>query len=248
VTVRVLETTDGRVDTDAFADAVEDARLACFSSTTWTHGTQLPVRELAEIASDAGTFTLVDAVQTPGQRAMDVSEWGVDAVAAAGHKWVLGPWGTGFLYVDEAIVSELEPRAVGYRSVTSPGTPHLEYEDSAARFEIGTTSPAPHVGLAEAMDAIEEVGLDRIESRIEALTDRLKDGIDDDRLLSPRSYESGLVTVAVDDPETTVADMAERGIVVRSLPSPDAVRVSVHAVSTAAEIDSVVEAIGENDD
>ena len=62
VEVRVVGTRDGRVDKDAFADAVRDAKLVCFSAITWTHGTQLPVRELVEIANDAGAFTLVDAV------------------------------------------------------------------------------------------------------------------------------------------------------------------------------------------
>ncbi|WP_048077832.1 aminotransferase class V-fold PLP-dependent enzyme, partial [Halorubrum sp. AJ67] len=71
VEVRVLETEDGRVDRDEYAEAVADARLVCFSAITWTHGTRLPVRELVEIADDAGAFTLVDAVQSPGQVPMD---------------------------------------------------------------------------------------------------------------------------------------------------------------------------------
>ncbi len=245
VEVRVVETNGGRVDPDAFADAVSDATLACFSALTWTHGTALPVRELAEIAADAGAFTLVDAVQLPGQRPMDVTEWGVDAVAAAGHKWLLGPWGSGFLYVNRDSAAELRPRATGYRSVTSPASLEIEYRAGAMRFEVGSTSPVPHVGLVEAIEAIDDVGVETIEGRIEALTDRLKRGIDDERLLSPREFESGLVSVAVDDPDAAVDRLAERGVVVRSLPEPEAIRVSVHGVSTEAEIDAVVSGLNE---
>jgi selenocysteine lyase/cysteine desulfurase len=244
IDVRVVETTEGRIDTDAFADAVADAKLACFSAITWTHGTRLPVRELAEIAADADTFTLVDAVQTPGQRAIDVSEWGADAVVAAGHKWLLGPWGAGFLYLDRDRAAELVPRSVGYRSVTSRD-PDIEFKPGAPRLEIGSTSPAPHVGLVEAMNAIEEVGIDRIERRIESLTDRLKDGIDDDRLVSPREYHSGLVSIDVEEPSAVVDRLAERDVVVRSLPSPDVVRVSVHGISTESEIDAVLDVVGD---
>lgn len=244
VEVRVVETEDGQIDVDAFADAVSDARLACFSAITWTHGTRLPVSELVEIANDAGAFTLVDAVQTPGQRAMDVTDWGADAVAAAGHKWLLGPWGAGFLYVDADTASALVPGSIGYRSVTSPTAAEIEYKDGAARFEVGSTTPTAHVGLAEAIDTIDEVGLATIEARIESLTNRLKEGIDEERLLSPTEFESGLVTVAVDDPEATVERMAQQDIVVRSLPFPEAVRVSVHAVSTEQEVDQVVDAFG----
>jgi len=243
VEVRVVETTDGRVNRDAYTEAVADARLVCFSAVTWTHGTQLPVSELVDIAAEAGAFTLVDAVQVPGQLPMDVHEWGADAVAAAGHKWLLGPWGAGFLYVDRAVADTMVPGAVGYRSVTEPTAAELSYEPGAKRFEIGTTSPGPHAGLIEAIDAIESVGVEAIADRIATLTDRLKAGIDDEALLSPQAHESGLVSIAVDDPEATVERLDDDGIVIRSLPHPDAIRVSVHAVSTAAEIDSVLAAL-----
>jgi len=245
VEVRVVETEHGRIDREAYADAVADARLVCFSAITWTHGTRLPVAELVEIADDAGAFTLVDAVQSPGQVAMDVDDWGADAVAAAGHKWVLGPWGAGFLYVDRDAVADLAPRTLGYRSVESPGAAEIEYKAGAKRFEVGTTTPAAHAGLVEALDAIEAVGLDAIRDRIESLTDRLKAGIPADRLVSPRQYESGLVAVDVGDPEATVERLAADDIVVRSLPHPDVIRASVHAVSTEAEVDRLVEALAE---
>jgi len=244
VEVRVLETEDGRIDPEAYADAVADARLVCFSAITWTHGTQLPVAELVDIADEAGAFTLVDAVQSPGQVPMNVADWGADAVAAAGHKWVLGPWGAGFLYVDREAAAEMAPRTVGYRSVESPNAAEIEYKRGAKRFEVGSTTAAAHVGLVEAIDAIEAVGLDAIRDRIRSLTDRLKRGIPPERLLSPRRYESGLVTIDVDDPEATVERLAADDIVVRSLPHPDAIRVSVHAVSTEAEIDRLIEALG----
>ena len=243
VEVRVLETEAGRVDRDEYAAAVADARLVCFSAITWTHGTRLPVADLVAVANDAGAFTLVDAVQSPGQGAMDVSEWGADAVAAAGHKWTLGPWGAGFLYVDRDAAADLAPHAVGYRGVEDPTGDEIEFKPAAGRFEVGTTTAAAHVGLVEALDAIEAVGLDAVEARIEALTDRLKDGVPEDRLLSPRAFESGLVTIDVDDPEATVERLGERDIVVRSLPHPDGIRVSVHAVSTEVEVDRLLDAL-----
>ncbi|WP_256417541.1 aminotransferase class V-fold PLP-dependent enzyme [Halorubrum laminariae] len=243
VEVRVVETKNGRVDREAYAEAVADARLVCFSAITWTHGTRLPVADLVGIADEAGAFTLVDAVQSPGHVPMDVSAWGADAVAAAGHKWVLGPWGAGFLYVDRDAAADLAPRAVGYRSVADPSADEIEYADGAKRFEVGTTTAAAHAGLVEALDAIDAVGLDAIEARIESLTDRLKDGVPDDRLLSPRAYETGLVTIDVDDPEATVERLAEEDIVIRSLPYPDAIRASVHAVCSESEVDRLVEAL-----
>jgi len=243
VEVRVVETEAGRVDPDAFASAVDGARLACFSAVTWTHGTRLPVAELVDIAHEAGAFALVDAVQVPGQLPMDVERWGADAVAAAGHKWLMGLWGGGFLYVDLDVAETLEPGTVGYRSVEVPTADPYGFAVGARRFEIGSSNPAPHVSLAEAIEAINEVGVDRIAERIQKLAGRLTDGVPAERLLSPITPESGLVTIDVDDPEATVDRLASEGIVVRALPTPNAVRVSVHAVNTRTEVDRLLDAL-----
>jgi len=244
VEVRVLETEAGRVDLDALADAVSDpdVRLLCLNSITWNYGTRLPIPEIVEIAHDHDTLVLVDAVQSPGQVPVDVGEWGADFVAAAGHKWLLGPWGAGFLYVDRAVADGLTPGVAGYRSVVDPSADDLELAAGAPRFEVGTTSPAPYRGLIAAIDTVEALGDDTITGRIERLTDRLKAGLGD-RLLSPRAYESGLVTFTADDPEELVDRLADEGIHIRSLPYPDAVRASVHVFNTAADVDALLDAL-----
>ncbi|AEH39395.1 aminotransferase class V-fold PLP-dependent enzyme [Halopiger xanaduensis] len=243
VEVRVVETANGRIDLERFAEAVADARLACFSAVTWTHGTQLPVADLVEIAHEHDAFALVDAVQVPGQLPMDVREWGADAVAAAGHKWLLGLWGGGFLYVNRDVAEGLEPRTVGYRSVETPTAEPFEYAAGARRFEVGSANPAPHVALREAIDAIGDVGIDRIENRIRRLAGRVADGVPDRRLLSPSEPESGLVTIDVDDPAATVKRLSADEIVLRALPRPSAVRASVHAVNTAGDVDRLLEGL-----
>ncbi|WP_135825482.1 aminotransferase class V-fold PLP-dependent enzyme [Halorussus ruber] len=245
VEVEVVETEEGRLDMDAMADAVQDAKLVCMSSLTWTHGTRLPVEEVSEIAHDAGALVLADAVQSPGQMPLDLSEWGADFAAGAGHKWLLGPFGAGFVHVSPGAEDLLEPAHIGYRSVEDPNAEEYAYEPGAHRLEVGTVSPAPYAGLAEAIRTIEDVGYDAIQRRIENLTDRLKVGIADAesaRLLSPREYESGLVTFAVDDPnpEAFVEELADDGIQIRALPYPEnAVRASIHVFNTEDDVDEL---------
>ena len=245
VEVRVVETTAGRLDREAYKTALDGADVACFSALTWTHGTRLPVPELVDIAHDAGVFALVDAVQVPGQKQVDFSAWSADAVAAAGHKWLLGLWGGGFLYVDSEAAEKLQPRTVGYRSVETPTADPFTYKPGARRFEVGSANPAPHIALSEAIDTISAIGVSHIESRIHRLAARLGDQLPAERLLSPVKPESGLVTVDVDEPEKTVDRLAAEGIVVRSLPDPSAVRASIHAVNTEAEVDRLANALGE---
>ncbi|WP_226013262.1 aminotransferase class V-fold PLP-dependent enzyme [Halomicrobium salinisoli] len=240
VEVRVVETDGGRVDRDRFAEAVRGARLASFSSVSWTAGTRLPVAELTSIAQDAGARVLVDAVQSVGQHPVDVSEWGADAVAASGHKWLLGDWGGGFCYLSRDFAERLHPANLGYFGVEYPPTADYDLKAGAARFEVGTTSLAPCAALREAIAVIEDVGYEAIEARIERLTDRLKDGLDDERLHSPRRYESGLVSVRVDDPAATVESLRERGVRVKRIRDTDLIRASVHAFNTAADVDRLL--------
>jgi len=242
VTVEVLETDRGRIDMDDLKERVEDARLLCLSSITWNYGTDLPVAEIVDVAHDAGTLVLLDAVQTPGQKPFAVGDWGADFVVGAGHKWMLGPWGAGFLYADREVAEGMTPAQVAYRSVVDSSAEELELAPGATRFEVGTTSAAPYVGLQESIGLLDEIGFDTITGRIERLTDRLKEGLGD-RLLSPREYESGLVTFAADDPEATVERLAEEGVHVRTIPYPHACRVSVHVFNTAGDVDALLDAL-----
>ena len=238
VEVETLACPDGRLPMDDYHDAVVDAKLVCLSSESWLHGTRLPVREAVEIAHDAGAIVLIDAVQTVGQHPIDVTEWGADVVTASGHKWLLGPWGTGFLYVDPDTVSRFRPRHLGYRSAVDPTGDGLEFHPDARRFEVSTSALAPYAGVVEALELVDEIGIDTIERRIRRLTDRLKDGLGD-RCLSPTEFESGLVAIEVDDAETAVDQLADDGVIVRDLPN-GSLRASVHAFNTAEEIDTLL--------
>ncbi|MFW6436024.1 MAG: aminotransferase class V-fold PLP-dependent enzyme [Halococcoides sp.] len=244
VEVRVLETRAGRIDRDAYSDAVRDADLVTLQSLTWSHGTRWPIAELVSEAHDAGARVLVDAVQSVGQHPVDVEAWGADAVAAASHKWLLGPWGAGMLAIAPDAIDALEPERVGYRSVERGAG--LTFHTDARRFELGTASPAPSAGLEAAVETAQTVGIDRIADRIRRLAGRLTDRIPADRLVSPAEPESGLVTIGVDDPGTTVDRLDAAGIRIRSLPTPEGtVRASIHAVSTAEEVDRVATALFE---
>lgn len=239
---RIVPTEHGRIDMDAVKDTVDGARLFCLSSISWNYGTELPISDVVDVAHDAGCEVLVDAVQSFGQHPLDMDDWGADYVVGAGHKWLLGPWGAGVLYVDSEVAEGIRPAQVGYRSVEAPSDADPAFKAGAPRFEVGTTSPAPYVGLEAAIEGIEAVGLDTVQSRVERLTDRLKAGLGD-RLLSPEAYECGLVSFEADDPEGLVERLKTEGIYIRSLPYPGTVRASVHVFNTEDDVDALLDAL-----
>ena len=248
IEIREVKTEQGRIDIDSLKDAVTDARLVCLSSLSWNYGTRLPIEAVSEIAHDAGAQVLVDAVQSPGQHPVDVNEWNADFVAASGHKWLLGLWGAGFLYIDKGCIDQLDPLRVGYFSVdkdapTGPETPY-QFHSDARRFELGTAPVSQFGALETAIGLLDEIGYETIEDRIGRLTDRLKDGLGD-RLLSPEDSQSGLVTFAADEPEALVERLEQHDIYIRSLPEPAACRASLHVFNNAEDVDQLVAALGE---
>lgn len=124
VSVDVIPTDAGRIDLDDVKAAVADARLLCLSSITWNYGTELPIERIVDVAHDADCEVLVDAVQSFGQRDLALHDWGAEYVVGAGHKWLLGPWGAGVLYVNEAVANDRRPAQVGYRSVDADAEDH----------------------------------------------------------------------------------------------------------------------------
>jgi selenocysteine lyase/cysteine desulfurase len=249
VEVRVVETDHGHLDPDDVADVLDgDVRLVSLSATDWEYGRRLPVAAVTDLAHDVGARVLVDAVQAVGQRPVDVREWGADFVAAAGHKWLLGPWGAGFLFVREGAEEWLTPRQVGYRGIVgadeTPDDRAFAYKPGAQRLEVATANPAPYAGLVEAIDDARAAGIDARMERIAELTDYLKSRLPDDQLLSPRDFHSGLVTVETDDAAGVVDRLDDQGVKVRVIPSIDCVRASVHAFNTRADLDRFVDGSG----
>lgn len=241
VEIRVIDTDNGRIDTDVYRAAVADATAVCFSSICWQSGVKRPVETLAQIAADHDTDVIVDAVQSVGQQPLRPHEWPVDVLAGSTHKWPLGLWGGGFVYLAPSFADTLTPSVVGYRGVETVEADQYTLSEGARRFEVSTASPLPYAAAIEALKTIEAVGYETITDRISRLTARLVDGLPPERIVSPLPPESGLVTVAVEDGEATVSRLAEAGIQVRTLPTGDVIRVSVHVFNTAADIDALLE-------
>ncbi len=235
VEVHVVSADETGVDQVEFRDAVEDAKLACFSSRSWL-AVDLSVETLVEIAHDRGCDVVVDAAQSIGAEAVDVTDWGADYVAAPGHKWLLAPWGTGFLYAREPSSCGGQTRA-GYRSSGDPDG-SMELYDDARRFHVSTESPALLRGLEAAVDMFGKLDAEEVEQRIEDLATQLEESLGD-RVVS---RAGGLVRFTAEDPNRTVEWLKEDDVVLRALPD-DSLRASVHAFNTEGDVERLLEAI-----
>lgn len=138
--------------------------VCCHSSNLL--GCIMPLQELGRLAKEHGAILLVDAAQTAGTFPINVTEMEIDMLAFPGHKGLLGPQGTGGLYIAPHV--ELEPLLHG-----GTGSQSEELEQPSVRpdrYEAGTANTVGIAGLAAGVNAVLEDGVERIYERQWKLT------------------------------------------------------------------------------
>ena len=253
---------DGSPDRSAMLNelargGVSIVTLAHVSNVT---GTQADVPSLVTAAHAAGAVVVVDAAQSVPHQPIDVQELGCDFLAFSGHK-MCGPSGVGVLYGRADRLAELEGYLRGGGTVEELPSGIPKDKQAPWRFEAGTPAIEAVVGLGAAVDYLEAIGLDRVESHCRQLRAQAREGllrIPGVRLLGDSPVaSSGPLSFTVAD---TLSHMLARaasdawGICVRSgyhcaqplhehLQSPPSVRLSFQVYNQHWEIVRVVEAI-----
>lgn len=142
-------------------------------------GSVQPVNEIGKIADENNVLYLIDAAQSAGHMKLDVNDFNADFVSFPGHKGLLGPIGTGFLYGKEESAEKLEPMNLGGGTVIDVTEDKFSFEDIPARFEGGTQNIAGVIGLGVAVDYLKRIGLETIENHSKKLTALLFQEISD---------------------------------------------------------------------
>ncbi len=134
-----------------------------------------PVAEISQMSRQHGALLLVDAAQTLGHIPIDVDRLSVDLLASPGHKGLLGPLGTGVLYVGPTIETELKPLRHGGTGTHSELD--VQPETLPDKYESGNHNLPGLAGLAAATEFLRERGIESIQSHHAELVGRLLDGL-----------------------------------------------------------------------
>ena len=156
--------------------ACRGARLLAISFVQYLSGYRADLEALGEICRRHGCFFVVDAIQGLGAFPVDAVRCGIHALAADGHKWLLGPEGCGVLYIDAALREHVAPVEFGYTNVaryTDYGTRDMTLRPDAGRYECGTLNTIGCYGLRAAIEFVLQVGVERIAPAVQALGDRV---------------------------------------------------------------------------
>ncbi len=232
-------------------DAIDErTSVVALSHVEYRTGYRYDLGRLADAAHANDALLVVDASQSAGAIPIDVSSSGVDALIVGSYKWLCGPFGAAFMYLDPGLQATLEPGLVGFRShrnMWELEAQRIEFADDATRFEYSTMAYGCAIGLATAIDYLLAVGLETIFEWNTNLADQLISGLDHlgADVISPRSGPERTSIVAArfvgTDVDGLVHALDEAGVVASA--RMGALRFSPHLYNTTDDISRALEVL-----
>ena len=223
-----------------------------------TIGQVLPVKEICAIAKSMGIITMIDGAHPPGMLSIDLKDINCDFYVGCCHKWMLGPKGTGFLYVSENARPLVQVYYggggvdTGWDMLSNP--PKMEsYVDNGHRFFYGTQNAALFKGIEAAVLFHEQIGKKRIENRVKQLANYLQEQLlnlsTDIEMLTPTESISKGAQIAFKIKGKEMSELQKKGyennIITRYVPENNinCLRVSTHIYNNETELDSLLKVI-----
>ena len=251
----------GQVDVAGLEAMIRpETRLIALTHTPTQGGLVNPAEAVGVVASRHELLYLLAACQSAGQLDLDVQRIGCHILSGTGRKFLRGPRGTGFLYISDEIVENLEPVFIDMRAADWTAPDRFRLADGARRFETWECFVAGRIGLGRAVRYARHLGLDNIESRVTALAEQLRVALESEAGIEVHDLgerRSGIVTFKKNGeaPDATAARLSALGINVSFTTRLSAqidfaerhldalVRASVHYFNTGGEIERFVRAV-----
>jgi cysteine desulfurase/selenocysteine lyase len=250
---RRLPLPDGIMDEDALHRTLEDRAVKCVS-VSWVgfaNGYRVDLARLGRACRQHGVYFVVDAIQGVGPCTIDVSRLEIDVLACGAQKWLLSPWGAGFVYVRQELARTLDPPIVSW--MAARGTDDFgklteydfDWRDDARRYEFVTLPFQDFAGMNASLELFMEIGPARIADYITGLADVIVSWSRDAGvpLVTPadRSRRAGIVCLKPRDASRVSARLKEKGVVHSYRES--AIRLAPHIYNTTEEIRRALEII-----
>jgi selenocysteine lyase/cysteine desulfurase len=195
----------GEKNLELFRNSISNrTKVVMFSHVTCTTGMVLPAKEIAGLCRSKNIYSCIDGAQAVGMIDVNLKDINPDFYAGSGHKWLLGPKGTGILYINKELLPKLNPVYAGANSDEKYDllTQQLEFAKTAQREEYGTRNTALSLAFGKSIDFITQTGFQQIVQRTNYLATLLKTELQKNKrveLLSPvnNKYAGAIVTFRV---------------------------------------------------
>jgi len=254
IDVELARTTrQGWPDEDHLVERLGDprVRVLAVSFVQFSNGYRADLARLGAACRANGSYLVVDAIQGVGNSWLDVKDTPVDVLACGGQKWLLSPWGSGFVYVRKDLVPRLEPAVSGWMAFegTEDFTRLTDYNpvfrSDARRFEMVTLPFQDFYGMLESVRMLLDLGIRDIAEYTRACHEPVLEWAEAKgvRVVSPRDDAHRSAIVCIAPPKAADAYHAlKRARVVCSL-REGAIRLAPHCYNTVEEMEKVVEVL-----
>ncbi len=238
------------VDAGRLGEAIGPAtRLVAISHVLWTTGRVMPLPEIAAAAHAVGALLLVDGAQSAGNIAVDAAATSADCYAFSGQKWLLGPLGSGALWVSPQALDRVAPGTPWYLTYSEGKIGN--YQPDACRLDAGTIDPVTLTGLAAAIEFVDGLPggrpawVETAAANAERARRRIEQ-VEGARVVDPGGPGSGLIAVelAHGEPPDATAALAEQGVLVRYIPQTPYLRISIGAWTDDTDIERFCDGLG----
>ncbi len=248
VKTRFVQEKDARIPVEGIERLIDrNTRAVSISFVEFASGFRNDLEAIGQICYDKGVLFIVDAIQGLGALDIDVKKCKIHILSSDGHKWLLGPEGTGCFYCSRETLDKIILNNVGWNSVIDESA-YLDYNltlrPDAQRFEEGSLNVMGIYALGAAVELILDIGIQNIEGRVLALTGLLIDELKEKgyRIVSsiiPKE-RSGIVCFKSD--KHTSAELCRLLIDNKIVVSDRAgcVRVSPHFYNSEEEIEQMI--------
>lgn len=252
VEYRMLDCPDGVLDAERLEQELADERVKCVT-VSWVQfasGARVDVKALGTICRRHGVFFVVDAIQGLGPLRVNLRETPVDIFTSGAQKWLVGPWGSAFVYVRRELIDMLDPHDVSWLAVKGSDdfsrlTDYdLTWRDDARKFEFITLPYQDFAGMNASLSLIHELGADAVSAHALKLAQQIVDWVadrDDIELVTPHdpSRRGAIVSVRPPNARAVAERLSEAGVV-HSL-REGAIRLSPHFYNTEEEVSRALE-------
>ncbi|NNG16652.1 MAG: aminotransferase class V-fold PLP-dependent enzyme [Gemmatimonadales bacterium] len=246
----VPTTREGWPDAGRLLDRLEDprVRVLALSLVQFGSGYLADLAQWSSATRDSGTFLVVDAIQGLGHVPVDLAATPVDILSAGGQKWLLSPWGSGFVYVREALRDMLRPPATGWMAYegSQDFTRLTAYDDrllpDARRFELASLPFQDFVGMNASLSLLLALGIQAIRDHVQEILEPLRQwsARRGGSMVSPAgAHASSIQCLAPPDPVGVHRALTAAGVV--SSLREGGIRLSPHCYNTVSEMERVVE-------
>jgi cysteine desulfurase/selenocysteine lyase len=251
----------GELQLDELEKMINPAtRIIALGHVSNSLGTINPIKQIVDLAHKYGVYVVVDGAQATPHLRVDVQALDCDFYVFSGHK-MYGPTGIGALYGKPQHLELMPPYQTGGDMISYVSFAKTTWNELPYKFEAGTPNIAGAIGLAAAVDYLEEVGRDALSAHEHKLlayaTERLN-AIAGVRIVGTAKEKAGVLSFVVEDPPLSALDVGTQldleGIAIRTghhccqplmehLRIPGTARASFAMYNTLAEVDALADTL-----